>query len=290
MKKQFTFCLTTFLLAVTLLSSCDGNESSIPKRFKKMWSKLDYKKKKAKQDSVIAPSDTTNIFDNDNYDPKADTANRLLEQVEEKLEQDSAKIKEIGHKDSGVLNNASATMSDTGNLVKKDTATKDIKKMDSSELLALKYNLEKLKQSRIPLDSNGNPAKQAQCKVWAKVSKKDQRLYLFIDGEPVDTFKVSSGDKQHETPNFDTRVDGRMFKKYTSKKYPGGNYNGLGNMPYVVFIRGGYALHGTTLGNIPKLGRKASHGCVRLHPNNAKIFFELVQNVGPENVWVTISN
>ena len=104
----------------------------------------------------------------------------------------------------------------------------------------------------------------------------------------VDTFKVSTGDRKHETPSMDRSPNGPTFQKYTSKKFPGGNYNGMGNMPYAIFIKGGYAIHGTTRGNIPKLGTKASHGCIRLHPDNAKIFFELVRNSGLENTWITI--
>lgn len=96
--------------------------------------------------------------------------------------------------------------------------------------------------------------------------------------------------KKFETPDFDTKPSGLMFKKYTSKQYPGGNYNGLGNMPYAVFIRGGYAIHGTTVSNIRKLGTRASHGCVRLHPDYAHIFFELVKFAGPENVWITVTD
>jgi hypothetical protein len=45
------------------------------------------------------------------------------------------------------------------------------------------------------------------------------------------------------------RGSGPIFKKYTSKKFSGGNYEGLANMPYAVFIKGGYAIHGTTTGN-----------------------------------------
>ncbi len=101
-------------------------------------------------------------------------------------------------------------------------------------------------------------------------------------------FKVSTGSTRRETPLFDMQPRGPIFQKYTSKKYPGGNYNGLGNMPYVVFIQNGYGLHGTTRGNIPRLGKKASHGCVRLHPDNAKILNELVRKAGLENTWVTV--
>jgi lipoprotein-anchoring transpeptidase ErfK/SrfK len=86
------------------------------------------------------------------------------------------------------------------------------------------------------------------------------------------------------------RASGPLFKKYTSRKFPGGNYQGLGNMPYAVFIKGGYAIHGTTTGNFAKLGTRASHGCIRLHPVNAKIFYELVKLIGINNTWVSITD
>jgi lipoprotein-anchoring transpeptidase ErfK/SrfK len=42
-------------------------------------------------------------------------------------------------------------------------------------------------------------------------------------------------------------------------------------MPYSVFFRGGYAVHGTSY--VKQLGRPASHGCVRLpHAFAAKLF------------------
>lgn len=291
MKKSNQLLTLLFIVfSSILITSCEG-EKSVPKRLKKIWSKLDYRnfKKKAKQDTTLTAVDTANLFDNPNYDPAADTADQLLAKVETKLEQDSAKVEKSGHKDTALLHTATNKTMDSSIVGRKDSSSKTVEDMDSAEIIALKYNLEKIKE-KAPLDSNASSCKREKCKVWVKVSKKAQRMYVYLDGEIVDTFKVSTGDTKHETPQFDTKVDGRMFKKYSSKKYPGGNYQGLGNMPYVVFIKGGYALHGTTVGNIKRLGTKASHGCVRLHPNNAKILFELVQNVGAENVWVTITN
>jgi len=60
-------------------------------------------------------------------------------------------------------------------------------------------------------------------------------------------------------------------------------------MPYAVFIEGGYAIHGTTRGNWSNLGRVASHGCIRLHPDNGQIFNVLVRRNGIRNVWVTVN-
>lgn len=83
---------------------------------------------------------------------------------------------------------------------------------------------------------------------------------------------------------------GPVFTHYTSKKFPGGDFQGLGNMPYAVFVKGGYAIHGTTPGNFARLGHPASHGCIRLHPENAKVFYELVVRVGLRNTWVTVKD
>lgn len=128
------------------------------------------------------------------------------------------------------------------------------------------------------------------CLVYAEVVKSTQTMYLYLDGVITDSFKVSTGIARYATPNMSRRPSGPIFRKYTSKKYPGGNHRGLGNMPYAVFLRGGYAIHGTTKGNFPKLGIPASHGCVRLHPTNAKIFNELVRRMGLDNTWVVIKD
>ncbi|MBL7774137.1 MAG: L,D-transpeptidase [Chitinophagaceae bacterium] len=256
-------------------------------RKKKQVNKDSYKnfKEEVLQDSTHVLSDTSNIFDTGNFDPNSDSVNSILDSMAVAMKRDSSTVTALGKDDSGFLK---LDMHNDSSIVKADTFTSDIKKITPEEVKALKYNLEAIK---VP-DTNGKSqatCKQKLCKVWAHISKKKQRLYLYIDGVAVDTFKVSTGDKAHETPTFDTKPNGLMFQKYTSKKYPGGSYNGLGNMPYVVFIKGGFAIHGTTVGNFKKLGTKASHGCVRLHPDNAKLFFELVKATGPNDTWITIS-
>ena len=55
-----------------------------------------------------------------------------------------------------------------------------------------------------------------------------------------------------------------------------------------VFFHGGYAIHGT--GSIRSLGRPASHGCVRLHPNNAAALYALVQKYGPRRTRITLTD
>jgi len=128
------------------------------------------------------------------------------------------------------------------------------------------------------------------CKVWVQVVKSTQRAYLFMDGKHVDTWKVSTGKEGHSTPDFDKHPNGRVYDSYSSKKYSGGDYQGLGNMPYAVFIDGGFAIHGTPASNWSKLGTRASHGCIRVHPDNARTFNRLVHQVGIYQTWVTVQH
>ena len=243
---------------------------------------------RGKRKTTKSVSDTTNFMDEAEFDPQKDSLSTLLQEIETNLKEDSLQIKKLGINDSGVL--SAPLVNDSVNIVATtDTFTSDIRKIQPDEIKALKYNLAQVKQQDTSV-VNKITCRRQQCTVWANIIKSKQKLYLYVNGELSDSFKVSTGDKNHETPLLDTRPSGPIFQKYTSKKYPGGNYKGLGNMPYVVFIKGGYGIHGTTAGNIPKLGKKASHGCVRIHPENAKIFNALVKEAGLQNTWITIQN
>jgi lipoprotein-anchoring transpeptidase ErfK/SrfK len=46
-------------------------------------------------------------------------------------------------------------------------------------------------------------------------------------------------------------------------------------MPHSIFFSGGYAIHATP--HTGNLGRPASHGCIRLHPNNAAILYNMTK-------------
>jgi len=128
------------------------------------------------------------------------------------------------------------------------------------------------------------------CNVFALVSKRNQKMYLHVGGSVQGVYDVSTGARGHTTPNFDKHPDGRIYNRYSSRTYPGGDYNGLGNMPYAVFIRGGYAIHGTPESNWPKLGQRASHGCIRVHPDNAYTFNRLVRANGVRQTWITVED
>jgi hypothetical protein len=159
-------------------------------------------------------------------------------------------------------------------------AEKELEKFDKE------YEEATGKSSHIPVGDG--TCYRLNCHVFAFVDKETQTLSLYIDGQLSQEWKVSSGIPSRETPDFDKRPNGRIYDAYTSKKFPGGDFDGLGNMPYAVFIQGGYAIHGTGRGSWKKLGKRASHGCIRLHPDNAKLFNSLVRQYGVANTWITV--
>jgi len=57
-------------------------------------------------------------------------------------------------------------------------------------------------------------------------------------------------------------------------------------MPYSIFYNGNFAIHGTN--QIKKLGRPASAGCIRLHPENAAVLFSLTKDYGLKNTIVSV--
>ena len=113
----------------------------------------------------------------------------------------------------------------------------------------------------------------------ARVDLSDQRMYVYLDERLVYTYPVSSGRGSYGTPT------GRWNAYWLSPKHRSRKYNNA-PMPWAVFFNGGYAVHGTT--DLRNLGRPASHGCIRLHPDNAKAFFRMVQTSGKESTLISI--
>ena len=113
----------------------------------------------------------------------------------------------------------------------------------------------------------------------ARIDISDQRMWVYVGERLVDVFKVSTARRGYVTPT------GRYRALWLSRYHRSRKYD-WAPMPYSVFFNGGYAVHGTT--DLKRLGRPASHGCVRLHPKNAKTFFELVKVSGKENTIITV--
>lgn len=180
-------------------------------------------------------------------------------------------------------------------LAEEDSAMDELDPFDANieeklNLIDQQYEAETGLSSHLPDKTRYFAAscKRAACPLYAHVSKAQQLLSLYENGQLIGQFATSTGIKGRGTPNMDRHPNGRIYDQYTSKAYPGGDYNGLGNMPYAVFIEGGFAVHGTGKSNWPKLGRPASHGCIRVHPDNAYRFNRLVRQYGVANTWITV--
>lgn len=115
----------------------------------------------------------------------------------------------------------------------------------------------------------------------AHVDISSQTMTVKKDGRVIHRWKVSTGRSGYRTPT-GTWGPKRMHTMWHSRKYQ------MSPMPYSIFFRGGYAIHGTNY--VSKLGRPASHGCVRLHTANAKRLFQLTKMVGPKNMRVKITH
>ena len=109
----------------------------------------------------------------------------------------------------------------------------------------------------------------------------DQKLQLYERGRFLNEWDISSARAGKITPR------GSWTAKWLSKNHKSTIYDGA-EMPFSVFFDGDYAIHGTR--QIHKLGEPASAGCIRLHPENAKIFFDLAMLYGVENTLVRIVN
>ena len=101
-----------------------------------------------------------------------------------------------------------------------------------------------------------------------------------VDGDTEYVWPVSTGAAGYETPG-GTYKPFRMEAEHYSKEWDDAP------MPHSIFFTTrGHAIHGSF--HVKSLGRRASHGCVRLHPDNAKILFSLVRENGMSNTSVTL--
>ncbi len=107
-----------------------------------------------------------------------------------------------------------------------------------------------------------------------------QRMTVKSGGQTLHHWSISSGRTGHETPR------GRFTPAWTAKMWHSRKYN-MAPMPYSVFFNGGIATHGTTA--VKRLGRPASHGCIRLTNANARKFYQLVHRHGKKRTSIVVT-
>lgn len=118
----------------------------------------------------------------------------------------------------------------------------------------------------------------AKADVIITVVKSQQRMYVETPTESF-VWKVSTARQGYNTPT-GTYQPYMLKTMHYSKKYDNAP------MPNSIFFHGGYAIHATY--DVKHLGRPASHGCVRLSPQDAKWLFQIVSENGKENTFIEI--
>jgi hypothetical protein len=113
------------------------------------------------------------------------------------------------------------------------------------------------------------------------IDKQAQEMKVFVDHAERYVWKVSTGLRGYDTPigSYPARSMNEIWYSRQWDDAP---------MPHAIFFtRKGHAIHGTA--ETRKLGRPASHGCVRLAPENARTLFELVKAAGLDNTEIVLA-
>ena len=117
--------------------------------------------------------------------------------------------------------------------------------------------------------------------IYVQIDVSKQQMKVYKGKKHLHTWKVSTGKNGYRTPR------GKYKPTLIQKMHYSRKYNNA-PMPYTVFFKGGYAVHGTK--SVSRLGSRASHGCVRLHTKNAKKFYSLVRKYGKKYTQIKIVN
>src|SRR5215813_5704423 len=122
-------------------------------------------------------------------------------------------------------------------------------------------------------------ATEAEAKLDLYVDKSAQQISIIQNGYLLYVWPVSTGRDRFSTPS-GVFTPERLERSWFSKAY----YNAP--MPHAIFFHNGYAIHGSY--DIAQLGGPASHGCVRLHPQDAAQLFAMVEREGPGNTTIVV--
>jgi len=117
--------------------------------------------------------------------------------------------------------------------------------------------------------------------VLINVDKATQKMTVFLDDVQQYEWPVSTGLPGYTTPS-GTYTTSSMNKIWYSREWD--------NAPMfhaIFFTKRGHAIHGTV--EERKLGKAASHGCVRISRANAETLFALVKQNGLENTQVVLT-
>lgn len=116
-------------------------------------------------------------------------------------------------------------------------------------------------------------------KLKVDIDLSQQKMKLYKGSQLLYTWQVSTARGGYVTPV------GRYKPYHTEKMHYSKLYDNS-PMPYSVFFKDGYAIHGTNY--VRSLGGRASHGCVRLRTSNAKKLYTLIKKTGYSNTAIQV--
>lgn len=120
----------------------------------------------------------------------------------------------------------------------------------------------------------------ARAEVLVTIDKATQKMVVEVDGSTRWVWPVSTGLRSYDTPAGNFRPF-RMEADHYSKEWDDAP------MPHSIFFTmEGHAIHGSF--DTRNLGRRASHGCVRISPQNAEKLFDLIKREGMSNSRVVV--
>ena len=124
-------------------------------------------------------------------------------------------------------------------------------------------------------------AAPAAAAIVVNIDKDTQSMTVTVDGAPRYVWPVSTGRPGYDTPNGTFRPN-RMDADHLSQEWDNAP------MPHTIFFDlHGHAIHG--FNDTRRIGSPASHGCVRLAPQNAAIAVHLVEAQGMKDTTVVVS-
>lgn len=116
---------------------------------------------------------------------------------------------------------------------------------------------------------------------WVDVDITKKILTLFLYDKPVFVTFVATGVPYHSTPAGTYRIQTKLVKTRMRGRPPAAaKVYDLPNVPYVMYYRGSFSLHGTYWHD--KFGTRQSSGCTNLSQGDAKYIFDLVSPALPE--------
>jgi len=112
-----------------------------------------------------------------------------------------------------------------------------------------------------------------------RIDLSKQKMDVVVVGYHEHTWDISTARRGYKTPTGDFRVNW-MTPMHYSEQYD------MSPMPHAIFFNEGIAIHGTK--EVKRLGRQASHGCVRLSQDNARTLYQLVKVYGRGNTKISV--